>query len=47
MTLKIQKHTFHKAFKKALNHQLVKFKIKITLLNREAKIKQKSKHNMT
>ena len=38
MTLKIPKHTFHKAFKKALNHRLVKFKIKITLLNREAKI---------
>ena len=39
------KHTFHKEI--SFNHQLVKFKIKNTLLIRDAKVIQKTKHNMT
>ena len=42
MTLKIQKHRFIKLSKNS-NIQKVKIKIKNTLLNRDAKIKKKTK----
>ena len=41
MIFKILVHMFYKA--KCLNHQLVQFKIKITLVNRNAKVLQKNK----